>query len=103
MSEIWPQIELGPSTDVTIWKEQERKRMDAMRKEPKFCDKCGEKLIVKIVIGGYDIYTGEEKVKSKRFTCPNYSSVMGRSNGHYSVIISNKKPPQVSSPEGGVL
>lgn len=75
MSEI---IELGPSTDVAIWKKEQERKRNTMSQEPKFCNKCGEILLVSDRIGEYDVFTGEKIIVSKTFKCPHYNRLLGR-------------------------
>ena len=53
--------------------------------EPKFCNKCGEKLLVSDKIGEYDIYSGDKVITSKTFKCPHYNRLLGRK--HFNVIV----------------
>ena len=47
-------------------------------KEPRFCNICGEKLLVTVKISDFDIFTGEKRFASKTFRCPNYRRFLYR-------------------------
>jgi hypothetical protein len=61
-------------------------RNKTMTKEPTFCNKCGEKLLVTRKIAEFDIYTGEQVLASKTFRCPRYLVFMPKR--HFSKTLS---------------
>lgn len=61
--------------------------------EPKFCNKCGEKLLVSDKIGEYDVFTGDKVIVSKTFRCPHYNRLFGRL--HYNIIMRFDIPDEV--------
>lgn len=67
-----------------------------MMKEPRFCNICGEKLLVTVKISDFDIFTGEKRFASKTFRCPNYRRFLYRPNRrHYMETVAMKSPPEI--------
>lgn len=71
-----------------------------MTKEPKFCRKCGEKLLVSAKISNYDAYTGDKRLASKTFKCPHYNRILDKvfRRGHDSSTLDliTPMPPKVA-------
>lgn len=54
-----------------------------MKRLPRFCNKCGKELIKSQTVNSYDIYTGEVVKAIVTLRCPDYSSTIRGTNGHF--------------------
>ena len=63
------------------------------KRTPKFCNKCGKKLVINVDHTQYDIYEGHPIESVTTYECPDYKvgAVTRKANEHYYEVVESKE------------